>query len=165
MKTAQEHLYKPGVQMNTCTKLYLWMPTLNFTCFHELQNIMIFFQPFEKNRKIMLRSRAIKTHRLWARAGWPRALYRRGWVKVQGGGLAGQGAHRCPLCAQSGMCNHVQAGTWGQCYDPTGSSEGIGQEELWKHWCRKSPVFSSPVSNITDTVFCLLFLSLFSQRY
>ena len=69
MKAVKEHLYKPGAQMNTCTKLYLWMPTLNFTSFHELQNIMIFFQPFEKNRKIMLRSWAIKTHRLWARAG------------------------------------------------------------------------------------------------
>lgn len=50
MKAAGQHLYKPSV-LKTCTKLYLWMPTLNFTSFHESQNIMIFFQPFEKKKK------------------------------------------------------------------------------------------------------------------
>ena len=83
------------------------MPTLNFTSFHESQNIMILFQPFEKNRKKILSSWAIKKHRLWVRAYWPRILYRKGWVKVRGGGpgagLAGQGAHRCP-CVRRVVC-------------------------------------------------------------
>ena len=66
-----------------------------------------FFPTIWKNRKIMLSSWAIKKHRLWVRAYWPRILYRKGWVKVRGGGpgagLAGQGAHRRP-CVHRVVC-------------------------------------------------------------
>ena len=108
---------------NTCINLVFWKPVQN--CIYGCQpwishlfmshKILWFFSNHlkkkNKTEKLCLAHGPLKKHRLWARACWPQTLYRKGWVKVWGGapgaGLAGQGAHSCPVCVQDGMCNHV----------------------------------------------------------